>query len=607
MIMIIISCLFIIINFIVLLILSLFFKLLPGLISGTLLLHYDIGSWNRMLFKDNYIFLIICTAILSSIFYLIYQGTLYFIKNNKKFIIGIGAGCSIILIIVLLYWKLIEENIPKTIFAFKECYNMDKYPCIYWFIYSILIYVIGIIINKWDLLIIDNFRKVIWKQIFSGEDLFCNLLFLGEPYCIFISAMGITMKIFKRKFSMYFTLMIFVICIFFLIKKSYQYITIREYYKNSVKDLNGNIILIQESPSVKKSFILENYFKTTIIKDMMDRKIYFYPIELKEEKDVYIKIDVYEKIDLNYDDSYKNNINIMSEKKGVYNYIYVDDKKMSISAIPLWYDKIFTDINDLKLEIINSVASINYKKEIEKKLENIKLNKINQYNCIIDEIVAFKNHIINLTDKDLIFDYLIKSFENVNYMFALTSISRRQVKISNDVIEKIQFATFGTWRNIIDEQIEYDSELKALMLDLVSDASVFQTFNDIWHFVTSNNYEFEKYSLQKLLKAVNELRNYTRGHGVFTLEISYEINQKLVEICVFLIDHVTKYIKSANNMDNLSKLRWIISLKNINYYLYSSDKSNNTLVYKAFQSSETLLIDIDNNEEISHEKKNFME
>lgn len=280
---------------------------------------------------------------------------------------------------------------------------------------------------------------------------------------------------------------------------------------------------------------------------------------------------------------------------------------MSISAIPLWYDKIFTDINDLKLEIINSVASINYKKEIEKKLENIKLNKINQYNCIIDEIVAFKNHIINLTDKDLIFDYLIKSFENVNYMFALTSISRRQVKISNDVIEKIQFATFGTWRNIIDEQIEYDSELKALMLDLVSDASVFQTFNDIWHFVTSNNYEFEKYSLQKLLKAINELRNYTRGHGVFTLEISYEINQKLVEICVFLINHVTKYIKSANNMDNLSKLRWMISLKNINYYLYSSDKSNNTLVYKAFQSSETLLIDIDNNEEISHEKKNFME
>lgn len=401
--------------------------------------------------------------------------------------------------------------------------------------------------------------------------------------------------------------MIFVICIFFLIKKSYQYITIREYYKNSVKDLNGNIILIQESPSVKKSFILENYFKTTIIKGMMDRKIYFYPIELKKEKDVYIKIDVYEKIDLNYDDSYKNNINIMSEKKGVYNYIYVDDKKMSISAIPLWYDKIFTDINDLKLEIINSVASINYKKEIEKKLENIKLNKINQYNCIIDEIVAFKNHIINLTDKDLIFDYLIKSFENVNYMFALTSISRRQVKISNDVIEKIQFATFGTWRNIIDEQIEYDSELKALMLDLVSDAFVFQTFNDIWHFVTSNNYEFEKYSLQKLLKAVNELRNYTRGHGVFTLEISYEINQKLVEICVFLINHVTKYIKYANNMDNLLKLRWMISLKNINYYLYSSDKSNNTLVYKAFQSSETLLIDIDNNEEISHEKKNFME
>lgn len=96
-----------------------------------------------------------------------------------------------------------------------------------------------------------------------------------------------------------------------------------------------------------------------------------------------------------------------------------------------------------------------------------------------------------------------------------------------------------------------------------------------------------------MLDATNKLRDYTRGHGVFTFEISQEINIGLIKILAFLLSRLMDYLYTTDNMDNLEKLGWVIYIGDIPYYLYSFDERFNELKYESFQKGNSIALPMD--------------
>ena len=69
--------------------------------------------------------------------------------------------------------------------------------------------------------------------------------------------------------------------------------------------------------------------------------------------------------------------------------------------------------------------------------------------------------------------------------------------------------------------------------------------------------------MQELLEACNYLRDYTRGHGVFTFEISQYINLNLLKILVALLNSLIYFLRITDMKDNLESLGWVIYLGDI--------------------------------------------
>nr|WP_308668123.1 hypothetical protein [uncultured Agathobacter sp.] len=593
----------VLVNLITLFLLYLFLDNIGGLIEGSFLKEFDFKDWMYEFKRNHTLNYLIATSMLSGGLYLTYKITISFITNVNRFIVGIISGCIIVISITLLYWKYVQEycfGLEWSMIedAFSVSFGSTILTKLFWIIFSSIVFLLGIFVNRAEFLIADSDKRVIWHQAFGGEDSMCEMLYLGIPYCIFIAGsyfvvgfIGVSIKLLILIFSIGIILYIFTHG-----WKRYSYL--QRYYikvKEKVNVEKGQVI-VQEAKYVQKPFITSFFYKNKIFEKMDDNEIQILPYEMHQISDCFIKLDVLDKwMFIRPISQQKKIFDSISDLRGTFNILFEPDNLPN--TIPK-YDGAFTEIESLTNEIIRLNRYLNYRKIITYELNKIDMTRLNGFSCISEEVSNFRKVTERLTDEFLCFDYSIKWMEITNYFFALIGISKRNLRLSEVLLtkksrEKLVYADFYKWRKFIDDISSTDEDLQTIITVAETDKTAFSEFGKIWTIVTSRHYSFKSYTVQEMLGATNKLRDYTRGHGVFTFEISQEINIGLIKILAFLLSRLMDYLYTTDNMDNLEKLGWVIYIGDIPYYLYSFDERFNELKYESFQKGNSIALPMD--------------
>lgn len=203
----------VLVNLITLFLLYLFLDNIGGLIEGSFLKEFDFKDWMYEFKRNHTLNYLIATSMLSGGLYLTYKITISFITNVNRFIVGIISGCIIVISITLLYWKYVQEycfGLEWSMIedAFSVSFGSTILTKLFWIIFSSIVFLLGIFVNRAEFLIADSDKRVIWHQAFGGEDSMCEMLYLGIPYCIFIAGsyfvvgfIGVSIKLLILIFS----------------------------------------------------------------------------------------------------------------------------------------------------------------------------------------------------------------------------------------------------------------------------------------------------------------------------------------------------------------------------------------------------------------------
>ena len=565
--------------------------------AGSLFSEYGAKYiWSEFI-QNKIIFFIVATAILSFTLNIVYVFAMNFSKTRVKFAMATVAGLFIVIMLMIFYWKYIQTNCygiewSNIELALSENYGDNDSQMIFWIVYSCIVFLTGMTLNNFNLFVNNLYKKIILGQIISREDFLYNLLYLGVPWCIYFSSfyfivgfLGLPIKGIILISSIFFVAVM-------IIKRTIQFKTLYNYYSN-IDDSNSSarMVIVQESPLTSKSFFVHYLIKHGSLSLMKEKKILFCPYGLGYRPDKFLRLDVYDEGMLFLpNEQRKSVIESMMELKGTYNLLFSPD--VSINS-PNSYYRTFKRYNDLVDEIIRLSDFLTYYTIVSSELYHISLDRFPVSNLLIAEISKFKTNIEKITDNFQIFDYEIKWLEILNYFFALIMISKNQISITEEVRSFLSNADFNKWRRFLDENVDRDNDLKNVMWTSENESFAFKSFDNIWFAVTSSHYIFSEYSTQEMLNACNRLRDYTRGHGVFTFEISQEINIELIRVLVFIVNRLLIYLDSIDNLDNLDNMGWLIYSADDPYYLYYFDDKFKQYKYESFQTGKSISLPID--------------
>ena len=284
--------------------------------------------------------------------------------------------------------------------------------------------------------------------------------------------------------------------------------------------------------------------------------------------------------------------NELFRERGTFNIAFCDGAKGSIPT-STFYDECTTNIADVVRTITIFSGYLEYRKEQNKILSKIHLEALTQTNVIIDEIIGFKRYLESSFNSFLVFDYAIKWMEIFNYLCSLVSISSQKLGVSGKILSRLNNADFLKWTEFRKKESKSEKVDLFLAKSFNEEDPVHEAFCFAWQEVTSRTYSFSKYTINELLHALRELRNYTRGHGVFTFEISQEINLALVEILVYLINQLIESKLLEEAFDNLEELGWLVFVGDAPYFLYSYDNKHQECRFDSFQNGNSITLPAD--------------
>ncbi|MGM9928797.1 MAG: hypothetical protein ACI35P_12700, partial [Bacillus sp. (in: firmicutes)] len=429
------SILITLINFFALFILAFLMDNVDGLIAGKFYGSFDIRDWWYKQVSCHLVNYMMATSLISGLLFLIYRTIDHYITNRIRMMSGIVFGCWLVIVLNILYWKYIRTNCYGFEWsaledAFMISYGSDRFMRLFWELYTCIILCVGLTVNHMELLILHPRKKTVWHQIFSSEDIFIELLYTAMPYGIFISGSW-----FIAGFMEIATIKIFMIAVCVSIAgcfwvKIRRFIALNQYYKCIEQDPEkiNHLVIFQESPYVRETFIVRQLFGTGISAKIKANSVWFYPNELGNPGEIFIKLDIYDEWMFIRPKSEKENIiRCMSENRGTFNVAYKWEARGDYMK---FYDGIFLSAAELSNELRKLDGYMDFRKKVNDELKHADLAGLTKSTCISDEIVGFKRYLMNQIDEFLVFDFAIKWLEIVNYLFALTVISKNEIRIS---------------------------------------------------------------------------------------------------------------------------------------------------------------------------------
>lgn len=255
------------------------------------------------------------------------------------------------------------------------------------------------------------------------------------------------------------------------------------------------------------------------------------------------------------------------------------------------YDKKISSFHSIPDEILSLAQYYRYRIGILGIMEQLHLQQLPQTGLIAGELHAFRKHILQNLDSFTAFDHAIKWLEIISYFFSLVSITNREIPVDPDILLKLKNADFGKWQTLRKD------DFRDPLVSSVTSATVpqgereaFEAFCWLWKKVTTQIYTFQTYDLDTLFNKLRELRNYTRGHGVFSFEITPEFNLKLAVILVFLINRLIDSTLLEQSFQKLEKLGWVVFAGETPYFLYCYDSRNRECRFDSFRTGSSLTL-----------------
>lgn len=585
-------------NCLMFIIIGFIFDHMDSLISGYML-RFDVRDWWYEQVNYHMTNFYVATALLSGVLYLVYKVLDIIIRNIASMLISILAGVMVLVSLNYLYWQYVWSNCFDaewspledalvTGFGSKSGAIMLCGICL-----TVLI-IVCYLINHAGVLIRHERKRVACNQVFSNMEWYCGFLYFGIPYMILLAGTHFLVSFMWVQVVPIFLVISAAIIISSFILHLVRTIQLNAYYRKIENDAEKrqHLVIFEESDYVRRSNIVSLLFNRENNKWREKSNVWLYPSELKLPTSVFIKLDLYDDFMFIRKNTNKENIiKSMTAKSGIFNLAYNLEKSSVSEGL---YDAYFESLNKLTDSFATYDRYLGFKHEVMRQLEQIDLSVLDRATCISEELEEFKYYLIDqTTDQFIMFDMIIKWLEIINYFFALTAMSVSNRKFEMHEFEKsIDHADFNKWRAVFGHIIASE-KLNALVNEYIIDGDVFDAFNDLWKVLASRTYEFKAHSIQNLLEACNYLRDYTRGHGVFTFEISQEINLLLLKLLVAITNSLIVFQGKTSMKDNLEELGWVLYSGDTPYFLYSIDKNNGESIYESFRRGNSLSMPIE--------------
>lgn len=442
----------------------------------------------------------------------------------------------------------------------------------------------------------DSTKKVVLRQISSGDTFYLNMLCNYVPMCNIITGAyywGFNEFPIIRIISM---VLGAAVAVHLLLRVAKQRRLIK-YYQEATAENNTckTVVIVREIGSFEESAIYQHFLKNrSVMQKFIQEHIYILPVELQSVSKIpCIVIDIFASHILKLPEDQQQEVAVeLLRERGTFNIAFLDGTKGSIPTITS-YDESTANIANVFRAITTYSGYLEYRKKQNKILSKIRLEDLTQTNVILDEIIGFKRHLECSFNNFLVFDYAIKWMEIFNYLCSVISISSQRLCVSVNILSRINHADFLKWSEFRKKESRSEKVDSFLTKTFSKEDPVHVAFCFVWQEVTSRTYSFSKYTINELLHALRELRNYTRGHGVFTFEISQEINLALVEILVYLVNQLIDSKLLEENFDNLEELGWLVFVGDTPYFLYSYDNKYHECRFDSFQNGNSITLPAD--------------
>lgn len=524
----------------------------------------DIREWLYNIKETRLQYYIILTTVYIIIISVLWKKMLKNVKSIKMLFVFGTAGNIILWCNNTIYWMLLNKicfvDSDNTIFYIcKNAFGSLREARQYYTCLNCELFTVAIIVNGMSYFLKNGIGREAVKLAFSGDDLyiciFCLTIVMGGIHASDYIVLRIGGKIIE-----------YIVIPAYIGLNIIKFIKIYNYFKNIFINSRGKFVIVENNNAIHRCKLW------SIAQKLQNKKIFLIPKSLSKN---YIGKGI--SLEL-FDDC--------TEQKEHNNIYYFNIAYCAFKYIDLGgnnnYDAVtFTEKSTIK-QIEYYSDYIYYRRFACEIAQRIKLDCNKWTNCIIEEIVKFQERICKEIDTFLVFDYIIKWTEIVNYIYALVVLHEKNVYVTN---VKLDFADFKKWLDFREKN--KDEMLKSQF----PKHKIFNILNIVCDKIMKKKYLFKEYSLKEIFEILNTLRNYTRGHGVYTFEITQKLNLQLIAIVVFLINRLLELKKLDKSLDNLEDHGWVVYIGDIPYFLYSSE--NLEYVFNSFQKGNSVTLPMD--------------
>lgn len=525
-----------------------------------------------------------------------------------------------------LYWAFVSnycfesDDAFNIVHSFNEIYgDVGNAKCMIWGM-LLFFFAAGTILVKCYSLFKEKVKKeIVWQAVSDKTGLEITIccvipILLIWPACFRIVFL---LRVSNRYLGIVF---IAVIYVYWIISRYRIYRRLYDYYMDAVaKKEEYAWLVINEEYGRGVSYLYKYIFNNNNYMQLLDReKIAMLPAGIFSEcihEDTFLSLDMYKwTLQFENNEDKEAYIKQMETCCGTFCMAYCEKEDL-YKSIREYYNFIYCDMESVITKIIEMKGMLLYRKRQIYLLNSLKSNCLNRENEITKELEHFRRYYMFSVNPFMVFDHSIKWIEILHYFYTLVLISILQVNAHEicrcreeyfgNKRDYLAQASFGAWKDMrerlqslpsgnlsAERRTSYD-RYNQLMTGAIRDKKILLLYNFVWGSISEEKEYFDcstNICMNDFFAALVRVRNYTRGHGIYTFEMNTEINLALIQILVYLINRLILSGLLDIDMSNLRLNGWILSREEDTYYLYSINRREKEYEFNSFRSGTTMAV-----------------
>lgn len=359
----------------------------------------DLEGWWYEFTEYKHFHYIASTAIFSGCTYYIWHVAIKHINSKGTLILSLLIGEGFLMLVNNCYWFFLSHIcFGHGSVTLDDCFNVAFGSCntaeSYFSIAMYVFFAIGIMQYGASYIFSDSTKKVVLRQISSGDTFYLNMLCTCVPMCNMITGAyywGFNEFPIIRIISMVLGVAVVVHLLLRVAKQQ----RIKQYYQKAMAEENTRktVVIVREIGSFDESVIYHYFLKNrSAMQKFIQKHIYILPVELQSvSKAPCIAIDIFARQILKLPEDQKQEAAAeLLQERGIFNIAFLDGAKGSIPTIT-YYDECTTNMANVLRAITIYSGYLEYRKKQNQILSKIHVESLTQTNVILDEIMGFKH------------------------------------------------------------------------------------------------------------------------------------------------------------------------------------------------------------------------